>query len=392
MPDYQRDYDLARMAAAAYEPGGEIIKSMRQPNAAQRLLPDGWSVLSGSHVENSPSGFSAITFVNEKTKEMVIAYRGSEGNAASGFANPFNYADRTTYNDWRGPDVALGKPGAAWHPQFTEALDYAKGIVDRYSDRYQLSVTGHSLGGSLAQVAGAGLQLPGRTFDPAGAANIVQAPEFAAWLKANNPGAHPAAPDFTNYCVNGSVVSGKSGAHVGQVTAISGTSGAANPNDSVGQIERHDYHRITWLMRKAAMSGALDQHDDPSRAEGLRRQHGTSDLPAGVNPLYTQALEGVNGLGLGGDQRALAGALAVQAQAQGMTRIDEVAASRDGNGVFAMQSNPDNALDVRRAHVDREQAASQPLEQNLARLELASATNAELTQEPQPAQRGPAMA
>ncbi|WP_413894701.1 hypothetical protein [Pantoea ananatis] len=45
-----------------------------------------------------------------------------------------------------------------------------------------------------------------------------------------------------------------------------------------------------------------------------------------------------------------------------MSRIDDLVASTDGRGMIAVQRNPENAHDVHRAYVDRQQAATVPLE------------------------------
>ena len=47
-----------------------------------------------------------------------------------------------------------------------------------------------------------------------------------------------------------------------------------------------------------------------------------------------------------------------------MSRIDDLVHSTDGKGLIAVERNPNNPHDVNRAYVDRQQAATVPLEQS----------------------------
>ncbi|MGY1458727.1 hypothetical protein ACW5F0_08780 [Luteimonas sp. A534] len=196
------------------------------------------------------SGFVAYAFANESQKRVVIAIRGSD-NAA----------------DWSGPNLALARdgelldllglpspgtdrtraqmasiqekllPGDAWDPQFREALDFALKVQDTYGAQgYRIEVVGHSLGGAHAQVLSHTFGWDGRSFDAPGAANIVQSQGYRQWLEDN--GATPSlvprfrpsffAADgtgFLNYEVNNSVVSKKSGPHLGESQSISSFTG-----------------------------------------------------------------------------------------------------------------------------------------------------------------------
>lgn len=51
-----------------------------------------------------------------------------------------------------------------------------------------------------------------------------------------------------------------------------------------------------------------------------------------------------------------------------MSRIDELVPSTNGKGLIAVERNPNNPLDVNRAYVDKQQAASVPLEQSQQQL------------------------
>ncbi|TDT72275.1 lipase (class 3) [Hypnocyclicus thermotrophus] len=85
----------------------------------------------------NPTGFYAIAFQKIETKEVVISYRGSEV-----------YPIREAYKDFLKTDLLIGiakKP-----KQFDEGLLFYKLILDSV-DYTKISITGHSLGGGIAQ-------------------------------------------------------------------------------------------------------------------------------------------------------------------------------------------------------------------------------------------------
>ena len=122
------------------------------PGDKPLVAPAGYDpvpITSESFKPTSP-GFSAVTFVNKETGQVVIAYRGSDTNAEKLMA---------------GYSASTG----TWDPQFTDATNYAKqaraAALDQINDyrdeqgqpRLQEKdinplVTGHSLGGLLGQV------------------------------------------------------------------------------------------------------------------------------------------------------------------------------------------------------------------------------------------------
>lgn len=101
--------------------------------------------------DSENSGFYAQVFRNEDTREIVVAFRGSESDA----------------NDWStNIEQAVGGIGGQYEnlkTQMTALSNYAK------ADGYQLVATGHSLGGGLATAAAStGLINKAVVFNPAG--------------------------------------------------------------------------------------------------------------------------------------------------------------------------------------------------------------------------------
>ncbi|MEP6634220.1 MAG: hypothetical protein ABJA62_08410 [Luteimonas sp.] len=275
--DYTQDYELAKMAGASYHSRGEIEASMREKDEDKRLLPDGWKIRKFED-KNAETGFVAYVFRNDDKKKIVIAYRGSD-----------NLIDFTGANLAIAQDGDLKLPGLPdWDRQFDQGLQFAQDVIHKYGKDYDISVTGHSLGGSLAQVASQMYGLPGRTFDPAGGLNLVQSDEFALKAKslhfpAQGRGNGEAGligydRDFLNYRVNDSLVSRHSGPQVGptlDLTRFGGRDGSEQETALAIGLKRlpadasllavldlptsHNIDRIIGVFKQARDTGHLNQ-------------------------------------------------------------------------------------------------------------------------------------
>ena len=170
------DYELAQMSNLAYSDNPSF---------------GDWSVTKYSYIS---SGFFAVKF--EKGDDIVIAFRGTNGVLDV----PADLAI-----------VGQNFPFANWDTQFDYALNTTKIIRDEAKPNTNIYVTGHSLGGALAQVTSKMFGFDGVTFDAGGALNIANSLQFA--IKASVLGITPAVMpnSFTNYTVNDSMVSGYSG-------------------------------------------------------------------------------------------------------------------------------------------------------------------------------------
>lgn len=105
---------------------------------------DGWKLIDK---KDGTDGFAAATYKNQKTGEIVVAFRGTEFST---------HSDRKT--DFQ---LALGKNTS----QHQQAVQYFESIKSQYGNN--ITVTGHSLGGSLAQAVALTYGVQGVTFNSA---------------------------------------------------------------------------------------------------------------------------------------------------------------------------------------------------------------------------------
>ena len=107
------------------------------------------------------------------------------------------------------------------------------------------------------------------------------------------------------------------------------------------------------------------------------------------NKLYTQALSNLEQMGPNGgfksrdEMERAAGALAADAKLSGLTQIDHVTRSKNGEGLIAVQGNDPWAPDAKRAFLDVSQAANQSVDQSTR---IADAKRPDQTVAPQPNQ------
>jgi hypothetical protein len=150
---------------------------------------------------NSPSGYQATAYQRVDTGEVVIANRGTE----------FNKLNRQPLLDGA-TDLGMVRDGH--NSQLNDAMDFtqkaivaAKRTESTYHHPIEITTTGHSLGGTLAEITAYRFKLGGESFNSYGAVG----------LQYGIPEKVPAGyPGFTNHVRATDVVSAGS-AHYGEV-------------------------------------------------------------------------------------------------------------------------------------------------------------------------------
>jgi hypothetical protein len=114
---------------------------------------------------SKPSGYQGTLYRNTSSGELVVAHRGTE-------------FDRELVKDGLLADAGMVLFGV--NHQADDALAFTRAAVERAKDMNldqcrvpDITITGHSLGGTLAQIAAYRLGLHGETFDAYGAAGLV---------------------------------------------------------------------------------------------------------------------------------------------------------------------------------------------------------------------------
>ena len=163
-----------------------------EANEAPKELDAGGNTYVAVKHLDMPSGYQGTIYKNLQTGDYVVAHRGTE-------------FDRQPLKDGA---IDLQMVSTRFNGQLKDALELtrqAKELADR--DGRNVSVTGHSLGGALAQVTAHHYNLPGEAFNPYGANSLgYRIPE----------GQPRNAAPFINHVMAGDFVSA-GGKHYGSV-------------------------------------------------------------------------------------------------------------------------------------------------------------------------------
>ena len=222
-------------------------------DADRHHWPAGWELDSFSRVDKKHNTYLGMVFRHEGTKQMILACRGSQ-----------------TAQDWQ-TDIKLVRQSLA--EQFVCAITHAMDVHRRAEEGgYQLTVTGHSLGGALAIV---GLYSIKRFLHPeARKVDLTSAvtfdnPGMRTYLKALQPKKDKGdwvdldELDITCYLSGDPNLVNSCGEHVGSLIALKAeaqSSDAIGPNTLVRTALSHPMGRLIRAF-DSDMTGAINTSD-----------------------------------------------------------------------------------------------------------------------------------
>jgi len=139
--------------------------SYKAPVINDPITLDGVTYKAIDYMDDPKTGFQATAYKNVATNEIVIAYRGTEFN-------------REPKQDGM-VDAGMALNGV--NAQTADSVAFTKRVLDRamvdanhHHYPLNVTVTGHSLGGTLAEINAYKFGLHGETFNSFGAAGLVQ--------------------------------------------------------------------------------------------------------------------------------------------------------------------------------------------------------------------------
>ncbi|WP_425476766.1 lipase family protein, partial [Xanthomonas albilineans] len=154
------------------------------------------------------SGFHATAYLNRKTNEVIIAYRGTDTDLFTGETKAEKRSHALTTLQDIAVDATMVRD--AVNPQKAAADAFTAQMLAKAAARGipkdHVTVAGHSLGGALAQIEAAKYGLAGSTYNAYGARALTDG--------APQPGCH-----ITNYRMANDVVSAAS-PHVGSMVSL----------------------------------------------------------------------------------------------------------------------------------------------------------------------------
>ena len=112
----------------------------RAPGQEEIVVVEGQRYAVLDHVNNKATGYQGTIYRREGSGDIVVAHRGTEGAVKDILTDATMVTSRT--NPQAADALALTK----------NAMDIAKDVGKRTGHQPEVTVTGHSLGGALAQV------------------------------------------------------------------------------------------------------------------------------------------------------------------------------------------------------------------------------------------------
>lgn len=305
-----------------------------QPLSADELRRDG---IDPASLRDTSSGFYAVIY-GDGNGHKVLAYSGT---------------DET--KDWV---TNFGQGLGFETAQYNEAIALARQAKVAYGEN--VIITGHSLGGGLAATAAIAADIPAVTFNASG---VHDRTLERIGLDADAVKAEAEKGLIRRYAVDNDILTG-----LQERTPVM----RHLMPDAVGhKIELPDPEPLGFWQKlnpvKSVKHG-VDMHMIDAVIEAQEKMFGKdydrsttlADSRHPGNGLYRQALARLPDGDGGESQARLAGALAVEGQKAGLSRIDQVVFGDEGRRAFAIQGDTDSPARLQ-AHVDVAQAARTPL-------------------------------
>ena len=174
--------------------------------AGSVVIPAGFSLL-GPPI-STPGGLNAVVFIDRVTKQIVIAFRGTDVSNAQDLQSDY----------------------AIWKDRLPQAFTDAAVLVatlrnNRAYAGYTLDVTGHSLGGAEAEYVAGQFTLGGATFAAPGILQL--------------PGVRGSAPGLTDYELSTDLIGnyGSAADHIGTVVEL-------KPHTYLGELASGDFGNL----------------------------------------------------------------------------------------------------------------------------------------------------
>lgn len=394
----------------------------RSPGDRERVDVGGESYEILEHVNNSKTGYQGTIYQRVGGGDIVVAHRGTEEIYRDAVQADGSMVFQRT-NPQAEDAIALTK----------SALGYAAKQEQRTGHAPEVTVTGHSLGGALAQISAHHFDLKGETFNAYGAASLAyRIPEGGTSMINHVMAADPvsaASPHYGEVRIyarpNEVAMLSAMGYSNSRVNFLIPDSPVASAVNSLGSHTIKNFLDERSPLNDPQARQLADQNKrmineyrsdlDEIRAgitllgrgpgglqtdlinavrgplapgEPAKRDHSNDhtslriDQPGHAgNPLFQDAQRGVHAqdlrAGRAPDHQSaqLSGVLASEMHAAGGQRIDSVAMSPDAARTFAVQGRADDPAQLR-VSVDTMTAMNTPLEQSSQRVAENSARHA----------------
>jgi len=241
-------------------------------------------------------GFLANAYENSDGSQVVIAFRGTVPNSLT--ATPGNVIADATFLG--------GSPNSVLRTYVEQAASFVAEVHDNLPDAH-IALTGHSLGGAIAQLVGNESGLQTVAFNAPGAADLIDA---LSTELAPCKGLDSGQTD-TNYRIDGDIVS-MAGNSIGETVTLPPPSGITfsavglDDGSSDGAFENflanlntlYELHSmqdsvLPSLMSNLPASGATDAPNDASVYDNLAEPSSTSSIDGVCSEEYQEdATEG----------------------------------------------------------------------------------------------------